>query len=128
MGNRYILVNEIDKELKENSSIIYDTYESHTALFTKKNLNNLLGRLKEYIPYAPIVNPYPKQRLRCIDSTAAAMLSHFMNTEQDYLNVYKELEKNNSNIVSKFFYDRVLEKYMDKQHSDEYEITLNLPN
>ena len=128
MGNRYILLNEIDKELKENSSIIYDTYESHTALFTKKNLNNLLGRLKEYIPYAPIVNPYPKQRLRCIDSTAAAMLSHFMNTEQDYLSVYKELEKNNSNIVSKFFYDKVLEKYMDKQHSDEYEITLNLPD
>ena len=62
MGNRYILLNEIDKELKANFSIIYDTYESRIAFFTKNNLNNLLGRLKEYIPYAPIVNPYPEQR------------------------------------------------------------------
>lgn len=128
MGNRFVIINKTDMNLK--TPIIYDSYELRECAYSKKNLNNLVGKQKENIPYIAVTHSLSK-RICGLNGTDIAMLTHTIKDEKKEhaeLYWYDKLERTYSNLVEKLFYDKVLEKYMDKQHSDEYKITLNLPN
>lgn len=122
MGNRYVLINRIEKETNSNYAVIYDTYEYKIALFIKTYLANLLGKHKEYIPYVSIANrSYP-------DTTELTSLTHQLKNKHEALEIYNELEKKYSNVVSKFFSEKLLEKYIVKTSFDSYRLNLELPN
>ena len=122
MGNRYVLINRIEKDTNSNYAMIYDTYESNKSLYFSTDLNNLLGKHKEYIPYVSIANrPYPT-------TTELTSLTHQLKNEHEALDVYNELEKKYSNVVSKFFSEKILEKYIDNDASNSNSLLLNLPN